>query len=87
MKAVQAKKEYAGLQAKYDESLQTIEEKDSTISGKQYIIVALCVLAAILVGALVFLGIMLLRYMVLTRNQKQAIATANEHNKLGGGWR
>ncbi len=82
VKAVQAKKEYAGLQAKYDESLQTIEEKDGTINGKQYIIVALCVLAAILVGALVFLGIMLLRYMVLTRNQKQAIATANEHNKL-----
>lgn len=82
VKAVQARKEYAALQAKYDESLQTIEDKDGTISAKQYIIIALCVLAAILVGALVFLGVVLLRYIMLTRNQKQAIATANEHNKL-----
>lgn len=82
VKAVQAKKEYAALQAKYDESLQVIADKDGTISAKQYIIVALCVLAAILVGALILLGIMLLRYIMLTRNQKQAIATANEHNRL-----
>lgn len=82
VRAVQAKKEYDALQGRYDESLQTIADKDGTISAKQYIIIALCVLAAVLAGALVFLVVVLLRYIVLTRNQKHAIATANEHNKL-----
>ncbi len=80
--ALRSSKEYAALQAKYDESLATIADKESTISGKQYIIIALCVLAAVLLGALGLLAVMLLRFIMLTRKQKEAIATANEHNLL-----
>lgn len=80
--AIKSAKEYAALQTKYDDSLATIADKDSTISAKQYIIIALCVLAAVLIGALALLAIMLLRYIMLTRKQKEAIAIANEHNRL-----
>ena len=43
---------------------------------------ALCVLAAILAAALVIGAIVLLRFIMLTRKQKKAIAIANEHNEL-----
>ncbi len=67
---------------KYDESLATIQEKDDSLSAKQYIIIGLCVLAAILAAVLIFGAIVLLRFIVLTRKQKKAIGIANEHNEL-----
>ncbi len=82
VRALTAADELAALQTKYDESLATIEAKDSTISGKQYIIVALCVLAAILAAALVLGAIVLMRYIVMNRRQKHTIEVANEHNRL-----
>lgn len=82
VRALMAADELAVLTKKYDESLTTIEEKDSTISTKQYTIVALCVLAAVLAGALVFGGIVLMRFIILTRKQKRTIETANEHARL-----
>jgi len=48
----------------------------------QYIIIGLCILAAILAAALVFGAIVLLRFIILTRKQKKAISIANEHNEL-----
>lgn len=82
VRALMAADELAVLTKKYDESLATIEAKDSTISTKQYTIVALCILAAILAGALVFGAIILMRYILLTRKQKHTIETANEHARL-----
>lgn len=82
VKALTAQDELNVLKQKYDDSLQTIEEKDSSLSAKQYIIIALCILAAILAAALVLAGIVLLRFIVLTRKQKKAIQIANEHNEL-----
>ena len=70
------------LQQKYDESLQTITEKDDKLSSKQYIIIALCVLLLILAAALVVGAIVLLRFIVLSRKQKKIIQTAKEHNEL-----
>ena len=70
------------LKKKYDESLATIQEKDDSLSAKQYIIIGLCILAAILAAALVFGAIVLLRFIILTRKQKKAISIANEHNEL-----
>ncbi len=80
--ALTAQDKYNALKKKYDESLATIGEKDSSLSAKQIIIIGLCVLAAILAGALVFGAIVLLRFIFLTRKQKKAIAIANEHNEL-----
>lgn len=81
-KILNAEKELDALKVKYDESLQTIEDKDGTISAKQYIIVGLCILAAILAGVLVLGAIVLMRYIMITRRQKHTIEIANEHNRL-----
>ena len=82
VKALTARDELNVLKQKYDESLATIQDKDDSLSAKQYIIIGLCVLAAILAAALVFGAIVLLRFIVLTRKQKKAISIANEHNEL-----
>lgn len=82
LKALTAQDELNQLKQKYDESLATIQEKDDSLSSKQYIIIGLCVLAALLAGALIIAGIVLLRFVLLTRKQKKAIQIANEHNDL-----
>ncbi len=82
VKALTAQDELNALKKKYDESLATIQEKDDSLSAKQYIIIGLCILAAILAAALIFGAIVLLRFIVLTRKQKKAISIANEHNEL-----
>lgn len=82
VKALTAQDELNVLKRKYDESLVTIQEKDDSLSAKQYIIIGLCVLAAILAAVLIFGTIVLLRFIVLTRKQKKTISIANEHNEL-----
>lgn len=82
VKALTAQDELNILKKKYDESLATIQEKDDSLSAKQYIIIGLCALAAILAAALLFGAVVLLRFIVLTRKQKKAICIANEHNEL-----
>lgn len=82
VKALTAQDELNVLKQKYEESLATIQDKDDSLSAKQYIIIGLCVLAAILAAALVLAGIVLLRFVLLTRKQKKTIQIANEHNEL-----
>lgn len=82
VKALTAQDELNVLKQKYDESLATIQEKEESLSAKQYIIIGLCALAAILAAVLIFGAIVLLRFIVLTRKQKRAIGIANEHNEL-----
>lgn len=82
VRALTARDEMAQLKQKYDESLLTIKQKESSLSTKQYIIIGLCILAAILAAALVLGGVILLRFILMTRKQKKAIAVANEHNEL-----
>ncbi|ADV42973.1 integral membrane sensor signal transduction histidine kinase [Bacteroides helcogenes P 36-108] len=82
VKALTAQDELNVLKRKYDESLATIQDKDNSLSAKQYVIIGLCVLAAILAATLIFGAIVLLRFVVLTRKQKKAISIANEHNEL-----
>ena len=84
--ALVAQEKLDALQQKYDESLETIRQKDESLGTKQYIIVGLCALAAILAAALVLGAVVLLRYVLLTRKQKKAVATANEHNRLKTGF-
>lgn len=80
--AAEAQSKYDTLKQQYDASLQTIEEKDSSLSAKQYFIVSLGILSIILAAALVGVAVILLRFFVLSRKQKKAIALANEHNEL-----
>lgn len=82
VRSMTAKDELNVLKRKHDESLKTIEEKDSTLSTKQYMIVGLCALVVILIIALAFLAIVLLRYIAIVRKQKKSIQVANEHNEL-----
>lgn len=82
VKALTAQDELNILKRKYDESLTTIQDKDDSLSAKQYIIIGLCVLAAILAAALILGAIILLRFIILTRKQKKTISIANEHNEL-----
>lgn len=60
----------------------TIEEKDSSLTARQAVIVGLSILAAILAAALVLGVIVLMRYILLTRKQKKTIRLLNESNAL-----
>ena len=82
VKALTAQDELNVLKRKYDESQLTIQEKDDTLSAKQYIIIGLCTLVVILIAALVLLAIVLLRFMAGNRKLKKNIQIANEHNEL-----
>ena len=79
---IKAQKEYDALKAQYDGAQQTIGEKDKALSARRYTIVGLCILAAILAGALVLGGVVLFRFILLTRKQKKIIGTVNEHLAL-----
>ena len=82
VKALTAQDELNVLKRKYDESLQTIQDKDSTLSAKQYIIIGLCTLVAILVAAIIVLAILLLKFIAGNRKLKKSVKIANEHNEL-----
>ena len=60
VKALTAEDKLGALQQKYDQSLQTIQEKDDKLSVKQYMIVGLITFVVILIAALLFLGFLLL---------------------------
>ena len=70
------------LKRKYDESQQIIQEKEDTLSGKQYMIVGLCTLVVILIAGLIFVAIVLLRFIAGNRKLKKSVQIANEHNEL-----
>lgn len=82
VKALKAKDEYNLLKQKYDESLQTIQDKDDTLSGKQYMIVALFTFVIILIAVLLLGVVLLLRFITLNKKLKKNIEIANEHNEL-----
>ena len=79
---IKAQEELSVLKQRFDDSLSTINEKDRKLATRQYFIVALCALSAILAAVLVVGAIVLLRFIILTRKQRKAIAVANEHNEL-----
>ena len=59
-----------------------ISDKDSSLTTRQVIIIGLCILAAALAAALVIGGIVLIRFIFLSRRQKKIIKLANESNAL-----
>lgn len=81
VKQLTAKDELGALQQKYDESIQLIEEKESSLSTRQYIIFALLVVVAGLAIVLVLGGLMLARLTLGNRKLKQIIETTKAHSE------
>ena len=80
--ALKSADEIGALKQQIADNEASIADKDSSLTVRQAIIVSLCILAAALAAALVFGGLVLMRYIVLTRKQKKTIRLANETNAL-----
>ena len=59
-----------------------IQEKDSSLASRRWIIVGLCILAGALAAVLAVGAVVLLCYILLTRKQKKTIKMVNENNAL-----
>lgn len=77
MKAADAE---AALKKQIADNEASISEKDSTLTARMAIIVGLCILAGALAVALVGCIFVLLRYILLSRNQKKTIKAISENN-------
>ena len=74
--------ETGALKRQIAENEASIAEKDSSLTARMAVIVGLGILAAALAVALVVGGIVLMRFILLTRKQKKTIRLANENNAL-----
>ena len=74
--------EIAALKQQINDNEASIAEKDSTLSARMGFIIALGVLAVALAAALLIGGIILLRFILLTRKQKKNIQLLTESNAL-----
>lgn len=72
--------EINALKQQISDNETAISEKDSKLTTRQAIIIGLCILLAALAAALVVGGIVLMRFILLTRKQKKTIRLANENN-------
>lgn len=77
VRVLRAQDEMAALKKECNDKQAVIEEKDSAIATRQYIIGFLCVLALVLAAVLIGGGIVLMRYILTTRRQKGVIDIAN----------
>lgn len=77
VRVLRAQDEMAALKKECNDKQAVIEEKDSAIATRQYIIGFLCVLALVLAALLIGGGIVLMRYILTTRRQKSVIDIAN----------
>jgi putative two-component regulator sensor histidine kinase transcriptional regulator len=82
VKILTAQDELNVLKQKYDKSLETIQEKDSSLKNRQYTIIGLCTVIAILSAALVVIIFVLLRFVLSNKKLKKNISIANDHNEL-----
>ena len=80
--ALKTADEIGALKQQIKENEEAISEKDSSLTARMAVIIGLCVLAAALAAALVIGGIVLMRFILLTRKQKNIIKMANENNAL-----
>lgn len=80
--AVKSDARCAAIQQQLDQANTDIADRDSSLTTKTATIIGLCVLAAILAGTLIFVTILLLRYISLSRRQNKQITTLQSHNEL-----
>ena len=59
-----------------------IDDQENSLTARWATIIGLCILAAALAAALILGGIILMRYILLTRSQKKTIKLANDNNAL-----
>lgn len=74
--------EIAALKKQIADNEAAISEKDISLTTRWVIILGLGILAAALATALIVGGLVLLRFILLTRRQKKNIKLANESNAL-----
>jgi len=80
--ALKAADEVNALKKQIADNEASIAEKDSSLTTRMAVIIGLGILAAALAVALVVGGIVLLRFILLTRKQKKLIQLANDNNAL-----
>lgn len=74
--------ETGALKKQIADNEKTIDDQASSLTARWAIIIGLCVLAVALAAALILGGIVLMRYILLTRKQKKTIKLANDNNAL-----
>lgn len=84
--ALKSADQVAALNKKIADQQASIDDKDSSLSYRQYIIIGLGIVLAALAAALVLGAIVLMRFIWLTRKQKKTIKALNEDNALKAGF-
>ena len=74
--------ETGALKNQIAENEKVIDDQASSLTARWAIIIGLCILAAALAAALILGGIVLMRFILLTRSQKKTIKLANDNNAL-----
>lgn len=80
--ALKSADEIGALKKQIADNEATISDQDSSLTGRRIAIIALAILAAALAAALVVGAIVLLRFIMLTRKQKNTINMLNDNNAL-----
>lgn len=78
--ALKAADAEAALKKQIADNEAAISEKDSSLTARMVMIVGLCILAGALAVALVACILILMRYILLSRNQKKTIKAISENN-------
>lgn len=86
VRVLKAQDEIAALQKTCADKQLVISEKESALKKHKHIIAALCMLAGILVVALIIGAVILFRFVFLTHKQKKIIAVAHEQNEQKSGF-
>lgn len=81
IKAVKTANELNTLQQKYETSQKILQEKEDKITTNLIIIIALCVLSAILAAGLLFLATLLFKHIRQVKKLKHSLQIANENNE------
>ena len=74
--------ETGALKQQIADNEKTIDDQQSSLTARWAVIIGLCILAAALAAALILGGIVLMRFILLTRSQKKTIKLANDNNAL-----
>ena len=80
--AIKHADEIKALKQQIADNEASIAEKDSSLTTRWVFIIGLAILVAALAAALVVGGIILMRFILLTRKQKKTIQLANDSNAL-----